>query len=399
MADQTMLKAILKWSLKQQQEENVGVDGGGSKESEVKEMSKERKKWLKGALDQFVMDETRRINDIVTVLEYDPPMKETAVSETPKTKVSGAPACSENVGAGIVTRGETSPGDGVDDDESDGDELENKLKTATKTDILKLKENCLDELLDRLAQIDNAKFFAVSHGGSGKLELLLQYMKEEDNWGAYPSLRWRAAEAFATIVQNNPLPQARAIDIGCIQFFVRRLRSESNEKVLTKMFYALSCLVRGELSDRALHAFGEEGGLDLVEELLKRYAGRLGKKVLFFLMWVLGDEKHDRLRGKYSRKKDFMNRVVSFANQDDDVDLSEKALTVLQLIAQSKSADVESLRRLMSSINSLVSHLRDLSSKKDADEYTIEATRDRLRLALHVLVAIRKKSEVSAVSE
>ena len=67
MADQAMLKSILKWSLKQQQSEKDTND-----KDDVKPMTEERKKWLREALDSIVLNETKRIQDIVTVLEYRP---------------------------------------------------------------------------------------------------------------------------------------------------------------------------------------------------------------------------------------------------------------------------------------------------------------------------------------
>ena len=43
-----------------------------------------------------------------------------------------------------------------------------------------MRESGLEELVDRLCQIDNAKYFSLNHGGTGKLPLLMKYMKVED---------------------------------------------------------------------------------------------------------------------------------------------------------------------------------------------------------------------------
>lgn len=67
------------------------------------------------------------------------------------------------------------------------------IASADATQLLRLKERALDDLVERIEQIDNAKFFACGHGGTGKLPLLLSLMQDPA-----PSIRWRAAEVLVS---------------------------------------------------------------------------------------------------------------------------------------------------------------------------------------------------------
>lgn len=62
-SEMPMWNAILKWSLTQ-------TDGTTSSESKAKPMDPERRKWLQDAMNSFVLDETKRMEALVRVLEY-----------------------------------------------------------------------------------------------------------------------------------------------------------------------------------------------------------------------------------------------------------------------------------------------------------------------------------------
>ena len=58
---------------------------GYERQRRMKLMTEERKKWLREALDSIVLNETKRIQDIVTVLEYEPSGEMSTKEEERKT--------------------------------------------------------------------------------------------------------------------------------------------------------------------------------------------------------------------------------------------------------------------------------------------------------------------------
>lgn len=358
MADQAMLKSILKWSLKQQPRKR---EGAGETEDEVKPMSEERRKWLGEALGQIVMDETRRINDIVKMLEYD---GDKDVVEEPSAKDRD---------------GEKTPS------------IEDTLRRASAKELTEMKEKGLEELVDRLCQIDNAKYFALNHGGTGKLPLLIGIMM---NAAEPASMRWRAADAFATVVQNNPEPQARALKLDVIQLIMKVMMADdskttTNGKVRTKLFYALTCTIRSESPRRAIEEYVKTGGVALLSKLIRRDdEPKLCKKALFFAQWLFVNQPQIV---KLFATDDILARLVTLAGQNNDVDMSEKALHVLVLLAGNSTSCAQMLKAgLTKEIDRVIANLRAL--KADDDEaYATE----RLKLAVDVAISLRRRSASS----
>ena len=346
MADQAMLKSILKWSLKQQQSEKDTND------DDVKPMTEERKKWLREALDSIVLNETKRIQDIVTVLEYEP---------------SGEMSTKE--------------------EESEDDELLSRLRKASTSELLKMRESGLEELVDRLCQIDNAKYFSLNHGGTGKLPLLMKYMKVED-----ASLRWRAADVFATVVQNNPEPQEKAIELGILNFIMKQLKEEKDLKVRTKLFYVMSSVLRGEkVNVSAFKSFTSAGGFDMLKSLIsnheKKESSRLCKKALFFSLWIFN--MMPRLRKQFA-DPDLVRVILNLANQSEDVDMSEKSLQVLLELVKDEKESRQHLKKMdftIPTVNKIIATFREGKVKDKKDEMYIT---ERLRLAVSIAVGLHK---------
>eukprot|EP00940_MAST-03C_sp_MAST-3C-sp2_P001167 g1167.t1 len=377
MADQAMLKSILKWSLKQGEGRATTTAEG----EVVTEMSEERREWLRGALDQYVMDETRRINEIVELLEYkrdhDAGTRgESDTSTSPSSKTSSA------VDQTNATSTKTSEGDAKPT-------LRERAADASEKELLSMREKGLEELVDRLCQIDNAKYFALNHGGSGKMKLLLDLMSERC---PHTSLRWRAADVFATVVQNNTEPQAKALDLGVVDFLLNRIKAETDDKVVTKLFFALSCLVRGEHAVRSLRAFVDNDGVALLGYLIQRESSgdRLLKKVLFFLMWLFQSDPKGSMLNAFVGKSEVVRRIVRLASQDDDIDMSEKALKILQMFAESDTGcKALAPKDVANSVGSLLARLRD--AYKGAKGDAAEMIRERLKLTVAVVIGMKRR--------
>jgi len=314
-----MLQSLLKWSLTQ----SDGIEAS----KDVKPMSPEDRKWLEAALNKYVMDETERINLIVRMLEYnsDPSGKSSSTKNKPvaatnasKSTTSETASKKKGVEAKDIIRGAKEA------------ELDARLAKADAAGVLEMKANGLEELIDRLCQIDNAKFFALRHGGSGKLPLLLDLMRP----GQPKSLRWRAASVFATVVQNNPEPQAKAMELGALDFMMKLVTDEKDPKVRTKVFYALSSMVRGEETSKGQQMFVKAGGLKLLGELIGETGSAcpssLRNKALFTGLWVLDGDT--QLRRQFV-KQGALPHILPLIGHDD-IDTAEKSLQVLLLLAK-----------------------------------------------------------------
>lgn len=240
------LKKILKWTM-QQTEENPEGAGASSP------LTDEKKAWLSEAMDAMCLNETQRLKDLVEIIEASP---------------NTAKLDSDNI-------------------EHDTNTLSGLLTSLTASELLKLQKASLEELTERLEQIDNARFFALNHGGNGKLPLIMNIMSNgNDN-----ELRWRAADVFAAVTQNNPEVQTRAMDLGALTLVMNIIIEEKiAEKVKLKAFLALSCLIRGT-SNVSLKHFVEEGGIALIRRILSdvsnnKGAAKLQRKSLFLLQYI-----------------------------------------------------------------------------------------------------------------
>lgn len=388
------LQMLLKWSLTQ-------TDGLSSSD-DVKPMSEERREWLKAALNKYVMDETERINLIVRMLEYKrmpttsnsttavttgPTATDTTSTDSAVTSpASSAPstALPPTPPAPIVPRSTHAPAASkTKEDASDliraakEAELDSRLAAADSAGLITMKENGLEELVDRLCQIDNSKFFALKHGGGGKLPLLLNLMQP----GHPSSIRWRAAGVFATVVQNNPEPQAKAIELGSLGKLMQLVTDEQDPKVRTKIFYALSSMVRGEATAQGQEAFFKAGGLQLLVALIggtgPACPSALRNKALFSCLWFF--DGNPQLRRQFVKQKALPHILPLIGSED--IDTSEKALQVLLLLARDeicvRALRVVQLKDVLFS-QALKSLAKRLESLTDADD--IEYNEERLSL-------------------
>ena len=117
------------------------------------------------------------------------------------------------------------------------------------SEMIAKKEDALEELDDRVMSIDNANDF-ITVGGLPPLLRTLQNSR-------HPRLQWRAAQALATITQNNPRTQAETLNAGAfeavtvaLEATIRKAAPTVDEIVLVaKCFFALSCMIRAEATD------------------------------------------------------------------------------------------------------------------------------------------------------
>lgn len=167
---------------------------------------------------------------------------------------------------------------------------------ALAAEMVRRKEGALEELDDRCLTSDNANDFMTVGG----LEPLLLQMTSK-----YDGLRWRAAQALSTMVQNNPKAQLYAFNHNAIDYLVPLLTapppppaafpsSEAEDAyaeswtVVVKALTALSALVRSDDHPMIRAGFMQSGGFDRLATLLEcAYAtSRVQTKVFLFFRHV-----------------------------------------------------------------------------------------------------------------
>jgi len=100
---------------------------------------------------------------------------------------------------------------------------------------LEEKEESLEELEEYCADIDLAMDFH-KMGGYDFLLSLLQSCEA--------GIRWRSAELIATLVQNNPYCQEKALEQNLLTELLKRLDTDDDMQVRVKALYAVSSLCR-----------------------------------------------------------------------------------------------------------------------------------------------------------
>lgn len=288
------LKKILNWSLKQTGEHAQDV-------APAKPMSDEDRAWLNEAMSAVCLNETQRLKDLVEIVEYSlsdeaPTTPATAVSESEET-------------------------------------IADLLPTLKPEELLKLKVSSLEELAERLEQIDNAKFFALNHGGSGKLPLLLELMRSAED-----EIRWRAAALFATVCQNNGEVQAKAMELGAMRsVMVLAAAAGTSAQCQVKAFSALSCLLRSaDAAEESAKAFLSAGGLALLRGALAapgEQGARLRRKASFFVQYLCSAVPE--ARAAIAADDVLVSLVVATAG-DDDVIARDTALQALGALCVSR---------------------------------------------------------------
>lgn len=269
-----MWKGLFEWSMNYQDGTNEGA--------RPRELTEEDRHWLENALKTAMVDLGNRMKDIKESLD-----------------ASGS---------------ETQPSD-----EIPGSRL--------STPSLQEKEQLLDELLDLVESIDQAKDLSTI-GGLQTLLTLLQ-------GGTSPSLQWRAAEIIATCVQNNPSVQEIFLRDGCMSA-IWPLLDHDNVTCQIKALLAMSCMIRG--CPAALQWFREQRGISKTVDLLSNTEDiRIQRKCLHILEYALRAVPADCMNA-VSDRSPLLSALTSLILRRDDADVRTAALAVGKQLAEDKYA-------------------------------------------------------------
>ena len=312
-----MYKALLKWSLAQ--------TDGTSGPSTAMPMSDEKRKFLAAAMESYVLDETKRIQDILTILKYQRSAPVVAEEQPPKPPPASVPTpipttaptlpYSQIVAGAVAAR--------LTQKKKETTFIVDSLSNASAAKLQEIKVDALRELSDRIEQIDNATYFACGAGGSGELPVLFSFLKD----GATP-LQAEACNVLKIILQNNPKCQEKALKIGGMNVLLLVTQTHSEMDMRVKAFSCLSALLRYRTAIPVL-AFANAGGLEkcVMPALTNNSAPRLQKKALFFLQYAVSAD--DSFPAKRFAASGIVRTLGALLASKDD-DIVEQSATILQ---------------------------------------------------------------------
>lgn len=180
------------------------------------------------------------------------------------------------------------------------------------------KERMLDELLELVESIDQAKDLSTIGG----LQTLLQVLDS-----GVPSLQWRAAEVIATCAQNNPEVQENFFSGGVMDPIWRLMDSEDDACVV-KALLAVSCLIRG--SSQVHSYFTEHHGVSKLIDIVHQRGGddKILRKCLQILRYCIEESATDRAEVVQSGEA-FTGALAAILGDDSkDADVHQVALDV-----------------------------------------------------------------------
>lgn len=119
---------------------------------------------------------------------------------------------------------------------TDGEIVTDLFHKLNSTDLDSTqKKNLLDDLEFYLHQIDNAQVFC----NLGGMKLLMRGLND-----SLAVTRGQSAFVIGSAVQSNPEVQVKALEAGILPQLIRMLSTETEEKILPRLLYAMSSLIR-----------------------------------------------------------------------------------------------------------------------------------------------------------
>ena len=368
--NQGVLTGILKWSLSQ---------GSGLQpdDGDVKPMSEEDAEFLVSAFESVTIDEVQRMKLIASVLQLPEERAQLdALTQRSTAFVDDLQRVAKGVteGQGVAVHpgmiqkdkqqkkrrswqkdssgGEQKaadaqrPLDGAEEAPGQPQQRPPLDVDALLHEVIVRKEGALDELDDRVLSLDNA----VDLHTVGGFPPLLAALSS-----AHAGVRWRAAQALATITQNNPRCQRFAYDLHALTPLLAIIASppsssspppptspssapshsvENEWLCVVKALYALSSLIRGP-DTPAASDFLRQSGLESLVLLLQHEPHpppRVVAKALGLLRFLV--ERERDAGGQAEGVGEVMSKMgvwsaVKDAIGVEDINVREEALRLL----------------------------------------------------------------------
>lgn len=215
-------------------------------------------------------------------------------------------------------------------------------------ELLEFKEDCLDDLCDRVENFDNAKAFMQIGGLKPLLDIL---------GDANPSLRARAASVVGAISQNHPETQAALMELGALSKLTD-MQDETHTACRTKSLHAISCLIRGNKHGEE-QFLSDRGGVELLMRCMAATDIRLQRKSLFLFRALIFSAPCLKEDPKFND----IALVTSSLVESPDIDLREGALSaiadiitlpqIFHLLKEKKNGGVEKYRARLDKLKAL----------------------------------------------
>ncbi|XP_074659872.1 hsp70-binding protein 1-like [Tubulanus polymorphus] len=151
------------------------------------------------------------------------------------------------------------------------------LRSADAT--TEVKEVSLDNLIEWCENLDLAQDFHKIGG----YESLGDLLRDEN-----PEIRSRAADLIATLVQNNPYCQQRALEFDLMPSLLALLDDDNDDRVKIKALYAVSCMARE--FDAGKEEFVKNDGFSHLLRAMQLDVEKLQIKAVFLLKALCVDE-------------------------------------------------------------------------------------------------------------
>ncbi|MCJ1296986.1 hypothetical protein MMC34_008555 [Xylographa carneopallida] len=389
--NQGVLSGILRWSLSQ---------GDGLQPNEdVQPMSEEDAAFLQEAFESCTIDEAQRMRLIANTLslpETEAGLREATgrstewidglqqvakgVSEGDSVRISAEmnkaskpkrPNLSNSTATTAQQRPPTErPQPAVDPASIDYAQL--------LSEVVQRKEGALDELDDRVLTLDNsADFFTV--GGFPPLLAALR--------STHPSIRWRAAQALATICQNNPRCQKYAYETDALTALLHMLTAipataaASDEwQCVTKALYALSSLLRSE-TEQFVAPFVRAGGVEQLVALMLQpeLPARPAAKCMALLRLLARDEEV----GEVGDKLGWWQGVKRWVGSDD-INAREECMRLLETGSRQATCKV-AMRREAGLLDAVKRRVEECERMQGEDREMCEEELQKGKQVLHNL--------------
>lgn len=263
------------------------------------------------------------------------------------------------------------------DDDAQGGSTEHRV-------TIEEKEKLLDELLDLVESIDQAKDLS-SIGG---LSTLLHVLDS-----GVPSLQSRAAEVIATCAQNNPEVQSSFFHGGVMDPIWVLLDSEDDACQL-KALLGVSCLIRGSSE---LHGyFSEHSGVSKMMEMIEKLTphppststDRIVRKCLQIIKYAVDNSSADR---RQARQCSNMEKILShiIGDKDENNDVALAALDLMKALGLQRALSKVAARSLL---HALQLYLAKMDTCREEDWDSVQ---DNISLAKEVISLLELYEETN----
>lgn len=287
---------LLKWSLQYQD---------GTVQTEHQPLSDEKKQFLLGAMESLLVDDVKRMSELVTALQ------------------EAHDAGTENV--------------------SD-EELETKF----------------EELVDICSQIDRA----LDLHKIGKFATIVGFLRSPD-----ARFRSWAAELIGVCVQNNPPVQAVALQTSVLAFLSHLVVFDPSPAVQVKALLGLSCLIRECQAAEYQFVLEGHGLQILLRGATEGATVAIRRKSVHLLAHlIVGNAAHGRTVLAEEWQLDEILNMLGTGDKDQDLDLNEAVVRLILALADLVSdAQARRLAAAIEKRAQLVREIPEATQRQDAE--------------------------------